>query len=117
MFLFSCRKIEGQGGASRVVGKVFVRDYDAFGNLKAEYYAHDERVYIIYGSEGNIYDDDFDTSFDGSYEFDFLRKGTYKVFAYQDCNTCPSGEEVVMEIVEVTENKSTVVVPDLILNK
>jgi hypothetical protein len=114
---FSCKKIEGQGGSSEIVGNVIIRDYDALGNLIAEYPAQDERVHIVYGAEDNYYDDDYDTSFDGSYRFEFLTKGTYKLFVYQKCNSCPSGDEEVIEVITIDNNKSTVVVPDLIINK
>lgn len=114
---FGCKKVEGEGGSSEIVGKVIIRDYDAFGDLIAEYPAQDERVHIIYGTEDNYYDNDYDTSFDGSYRFQFLTKGTYKVFVYQKCNSCPSGDEEVLEVVTIDANKSTVVVPDLIIEK
>lgn len=42
----------------------------------------DEDVYIIYGNEDEIYDDNVKTNFDGSFEFNNLRKGKYKLFAY-----------------------------------
>lgn len=114
---YSCKKVEGEGGSSEIVGKVIIRDYDAFGDLIAEYPAKDERVHIIYGTDDNYYDDDYDTSFDGSYRFQFLTKGTYKIFVYQNCNSCPSGEEEVLEVITIDNNKSTVVAPDLIIEK
>lgn len=113
----SCKKVEGEGGSSEIVGQVIIKDYDAFGNLIAEYPAQDERVHIIYGTETNYYDDDYDTSFDGSYRFQFLTKGTYQVFVYQNCNNCPSGEEEVLQVVTIDNNNSTVVAPDLIIEK
>lgn len=115
--LNACKKVEGQGGSSEIVGKVIIRDYDAFGDLIAEYPAKDERVHIIYGTDDNYYDDDYDTSFDGSYRFQFLTKGTYQVFVYQKCNGCPSGDEEVLEVITIENNKSTVVAPDLIIEK
>ena len=42
----------------------------------------DEDVYIVYGDEDDIYDDNVKTNFDGTFEFNNLRKGKYKVFAY-----------------------------------
>tara|TARA_B100000508_G_scaffold137355_1_gene131630 strand:- start:154211 stop:154606 length:396 start_codon:yes stop_codon:yes gene_type:complete len=118
LFSFSsCKKVEGEGGSSEIVGKVIIRDYDAFGDLIAEYPAQDERVHIIYGTEDNYYDDDYDTSFDGTYRFQFLTKGTYKIFVYQNCNSCPSGDEEVLEVVTIENNNSSVVAPDLIIEK
>lgn len=116
-FSIGCKKIEGEGGSSTIIGKVYVEDYDAFGELIAEYYEADEDVFIIYGEESNIYNDDFSTSHDGSYRFEYLTKGTYQIFAYQKCAECPSGEEPVIKTVEIKDNNSTVVVPDLVIRK
>jgi hypothetical protein len=114
---YSCKKVEGEGGSSEIIGKVIIRDLDGLGNLIDEYPAQDQRVYIIYGDDDNIYDDDFDTSFDGSFRFQFLTKGTYTLFVYEDCNSCPSGERAVTRTVEIDENNATVEVADLIIKK
>jgi hypothetical protein len=42
----------------------------------------DEDVYIIYGDEDDIFDDNVKTNYDGTFKFSNLRKGSYKVFAY-----------------------------------
>jgi hypothetical protein len=42
----------------------------------------DEDVYIVYGDNDEIYDDNIKTSYDGTFKFNNLRKGSYKVFAY-----------------------------------
>tara|TARA_B100000809_G_scaffold266703_1_gene330874 strand:+ start:3975 stop:4736 length:762 start_codon:yes stop_codon:yes gene_type:complete len=42
----------------------------------------DEDVYIIYGDDDDIFDDNVKTNFDGTFKFSNLRKGSYKVFAY-----------------------------------
>ena len=104
----SCTKIEGPGGSSSIVGKVRVEVYDIGGTLINEYDAPGEDIYLIYGENDTFYDDDVETSYDGTFEFNFLQKGKYQLFVYQDCNTCPSGEEAVLVDVEITDNKSTV---------
>jgi hypothetical protein len=43
-----------------------------------------ENVYIIYGSDNGAFDDNTKTSFDGTFKFDNLRKGSYQVFAYSE---------------------------------
>ncbi len=123
-FLLSCEKDEGQGGTSTIRGKVIVHNFDS-GYQEPEpreiYGAADEKVYIIYGPDGTTYDDDFDTSYDGSYEFKHLQKGTYKVFVYSKDSTgaylqTPSvHDKAVFATVEITSNGSTVDVPDLII--
>jgi hypothetical protein len=59
---------------------------------------------VIYGNEEgeSYFDDDIETSFDGSFEFNFLEPGNYQVFVYEDCNTCLSGKEE--KIIDVTIN-------------
>ena len=77
-----CLKDAGEGGTSTITGKVYAYDYDAeMLNLRAQYYAPDEDVFIIYGSD-TIYSDDTKTNFDGTYRFQYLRPGTYTIFAY-----------------------------------
>lgn len=101
----SCKKVEGPGGSSTIKGKVFATK-QSNGNT---YFLANEDVYIIYGGSDSFYDDRVKTSYDGSFEFNFLRKGTYQVFVYSDCNgaDCPSGEEHKLVSVNISKNKST----------
>jgi len=112
----SCKKEEGVGGTSTITGKIYAKEFSSAGNLLAEYYAQEERVYIIYG-DGTAYDNDYRTSYDGSYKFQFLNKGTYKVFCYSNCDTCASGSIAVIKEVEITSNNSTVEVEDIVIRK
>lgn len=109
-FLFlgsGCTKIEGPGGAATIKGKVHVTEYDGAGNEINNYFAPKFDVFIIYGNEEgeNFYDDDVETSFDGSFEFNFLEVGNYKIFVYEDCNTCFSGKSEQVIPVELTGKK------------
>lgn len=82
--LISCNKGEGTGGEGTIKGKVFVKEYDNnFETLQRIIPAADEDVFIIYGNNSSI-GDRVKSSFDGSYQFDFLRDGKYKVYAYSD---------------------------------
>ena len=108
-----CTKPEGEGGTSVIYGKVYAYDYNNSGVLLSEYYLADEDVFIIYGDDDNYHDDSYNTSFDGSFRFQYLRKGTYTVFVYSDCDTCSSGTETVSLTVEITENNQDVVLNDL----
>ena len=105
--LQSCSKVEGPGGSSSIVGKIHVNVYDVAGNLINDYDAQDEDVYLIYGSEGSFYDDDVKTSYDGTFEFNYLQKGTYQLFIYEDCNSCASGKKAVIVDVEIIDKKTT----------
>ena len=102
-----CKKVEGPGGSSTIKGKVFIQKYSTSGNLISEYFAQDEDVYLIYGNTDTFYDDDVKTSYDGTFEFNYLQKGDYKVFVYSDCSTCPSGKEVIIESINISGRKST----------
>ena len=106
----SCNKVEGPGGSSSIKGKLHALVHDGAGNLINEYDLHDYDVYIIYGNdtEETFYNDDVKTSYDGSFEFNYLEKGSYRLFAYEKCVSCPSGKDVVMLDVEITDKKSTV---------
>jgi len=84
----SCEKEAGEGGTSRISGKVYQIQFDAsFQTVVDTVPASDEDVYIIYGAESSAYDDDYKSSFDGSFKFEFLQKGKYRLFAYSDDST------------------------------
>ena len=79
--LYSCSKEEGEGGRSSISGKVHMTDVTGF-NSGDEYDVPEYDVYIIYGDQDNVYDDKMKTNYDGTFEFENLREGTYRVFAY-----------------------------------
>ena len=116
-FLNSCSKYEGQGGAANIKGIVIEQKYNSLGNVIASYPAPNQSLYIIYGSENSFYDDDLKSSFDGSFEFRYLRKGTYRVFTYEDCNTCPSGKKEVISEVEITKKNQEVIMDTIYIKK
>jgi len=123
----SCAKDEGEGGTSTIKGKVMLKKYDnGYHTLLSESPAPDENVFIIYGSDHDTYDNDYKTSYNGEYEFKYLQKGTYKIFAY---TTDTSGVSVtgyidenkpkipVFATVEISKNGSTVTAPELTILK
>ncbi|MFM6934885.1 MAG: hypothetical protein ACKOXP_05535 [Flavobacteriales bacterium] len=99
----SCKKVEGPGGGAVIKGILVEQKYNALGNVIAEYPAANQSVYLIYGTADQFYDDDIKTSYDGSFVFNYLQKGTYTVFAYEDDATQPSGKNVVKNSFEITE--------------
>ena len=109
----SCSKVEGPGGSSSITGKLNAVLHDGFWNETAEYDLAKEDVYIIYGDENTTYDDDVETSYDGTFKFEYLEPGTYQVFVYDkvapsELVNYPSGKKVKILTVEITEKKSTV---------
>ena len=113
----SCKKVEGKGGSSVITGKIRAEVYDAAGNLLAEYDIAKEEVYIIYGGESTIYNDRVRTSYDGSFQFEFLEKGNYQIFVYSKDITVPSGKTVVLVDANITKNKSTIDLGTIVINK
>lgn len=115
-FFTGCNSMPGDGGTSTISGKIFVESYNLSGILFQEYYGPDERVYIIYG-DGTAFDDETKTSYDGSYEFSFLRKGTYTIYCYSDCPICNGLTEPKIITVEITDNHQNITVEDIIIEK
>jgi len=117
LLTISCEKEEGVGGTSTITGKVKVREYNGnFTYLIGEYYAGDEDVYIIYGDDA-VYGDKFTTNYDGTYRFDYLREGTYTIFAYsKDSAAYPLDKKTaVIREVTITGKNQEVEVEDIIV--
>jgi hypothetical protein len=118
IFVFqSCSKEPGEGGTSSITGKIYVRDWNAsFTTLLGEYYAMEQRVYLIYGDD-QFYGNDVRTHFDGTYRFDGLKKGTYHVYVYSKDSTQTVASEFITEMrtVEITSNNQHIVLDDIII--
>jgi hypothetical protein len=120
IIIFSCcSKYEGQGGAATIKGVVIEQKYNSLNNPipNGSYPAADQDVFIIYGADNSFYDDDIKTSFDGSFEFRYMRKGTYRIFTYEDCNTCPSGKKEVIKEVEISEKNQELLMDTIYIKK
>ena len=115
MFFSSCRKVEGPGGSVTIKGVVIERNH--VGTSIFEYPAADQDVYIIYGSENSFYDDDVSTSYDGSFEFRYLQKGDYQIFAYQDNPFVASGTDEVLVQVNASENNQVIILDTIYIDK
>ena len=111
----SCRKVEGPGGSVTIKGVVVERNH--VGTSIFEYPAADQDVYIIYGSENSFYDDDVSTSYDGSFEFRYLQKGDYQIFAYQDNPSVASGTDEVLVQVNASENNQVIILDTIYIDK
>ena len=123
-FLYGCEKTEGPGGTSTIKGKIIVHDFDAAFQSAVPisiFPAIDHDIFILYGLDHTTYDDDYKTSYDGSYEFKYLQKGHYRLFAYSKDSTgakigFPKGDDIPVFIdVEITSNGTVVIGPDLII--
>jgi len=69
----SCKHEEGKGGLATIKGKVYAKDYNSNGVLVDEGYLGSVKVYISKHGDPNYFDD-YDTSYDGSYQFNFYMK-------------------------------------------
>jgi hypothetical protein len=124
-FLFSaCNSGPGPGGQASITGKVYTQ-----GNWNSSctvyidsttgfvpFYSPDEDVYLIYGTDPT-YGDHVKTAPNGTFQFNYLRKGKYTVYVYsKDCSVS-AGKVSVSASVEITEKKQAVVLTDLKINK
>ena len=85
--LNGCKKFEGQGGRSKITGKLTINEKLYINGALAQtvsYSGATEDVYIVYGTHDSIFDDKVECNYDGSFSFDFLFPGTYTVFAYNE---------------------------------
>lgn len=121
LLLNSCKKEAGEGGTSFIKGRVYAKYYNKNFTLLADSaYAPDIDIYIIYGDDFS-YGERKRTSYNGTYEFKYLQKGTYKIFAYTRDSTGTyrnlvnqyANDLPVIQEVEITKNKQTVEVPDI----
>lgn len=110
----SCSKDEGFGGLATIKGKVYGKDYNSSGALVGEGYVGDFKVYISQHGNPNYFDR-VDSSYDGSYEFRFLQKGTYDVWVFGDCDSCTWDQVYALETVEITSKRQIVEVDDLVI--
>lgn len=117
--LYSCSKVEGKGGSSTVKGIVIEQLYNSIGNpiSGGNYEAADQDVFLVYGNEDTFYDDDLKTSFDGSFVFNYLQKGKYTLFVYEDCNDCPSGKKEILIPFEITERNQIINLDTIVIKK
>lgn len=106
--LSSCKKVEGPGGSSTITGVLSADLYNTAGTKIGEYPKANEDVFIIYGEGSTVYSDKATTSYDGTFKFDYLEKGKYSIYVYEDCTTCPDGKQVKLVSSEIVKNKSTV---------
>ncbi len=102
--LFSCSKEEGEGGRSSITGTVHMSDIT--GGNQGEYNAPEYDVYIVYGDENTVYDDDMKTNYDGTFEFKNLREGNYSIYAYTLDASAASGVTTVFKTASIGKDET-----------
>ena len=136
ILLFACKKESGEGGTSVIEGKVYkihtyesvINEFDSLGYIDTTYKIIDtlyhqldagKDVFIIYSDdETAIYDDEFETDYNGRYSFEFLRKGKYTIYTYADSSDVNTTYEYpVFRHIEIKSNNSTNNVADFVIEK
>jgi len=105
----ACNKSEGTGGRATIKGKIKAKYTDTLGQVVDSYGAQMHDVFIIYGDDNDTYNDDFETSHDGSFEFNFLNKGNYEIFTFSECSSCEKGQDSLILIPVTIENSREIV--------
>ena len=109
--LFACKKGPGDGGRASIKGKVFTVNYNSSFTVPQDSgYLGAQKVYIIYGDETAVGDNQ-DSNNDGGFEFNFLRKGKYKVYVFTKTLVNHLDSAVVKEVT-ITDRTQTVEIPD-----
>ena len=115
----SCKKNPGEGGFASIEGKVYLKNYDpTFTIIQSQYYLPGETVYIIYGT-GSENGNTVKTSYDGSFKFNYLQKGKYKVYVLGKDSAAPNKgnpKETLIEI-NITEKKQKLNLGDIVILK
>ena len=121
----ACEKSAGEGGTSMIEGqvyKVFTFQNPTTGAWDTSYFQLDagRDVFIVYADDKDeLYDDKFDTDYNGKYHFEYLRKGEYTIYTYADStdNSNVKHEYPVFKQITISSNNSTNTVGDFIIEK
>ena len=120
----SCTKEAGEGGTSVIQGqvyKIYTFQNSITGEIDTLYFQLDagKDVFIIYSDdETAIYDDEFETDYNGRYRFEFLRKGDYTIYTYSDSsNVNTTYDYPVFRHIEIKSNNSTNNLDDFVIEK
>lgn len=120
----SCEKPAGEGGTSVIEGqvyKIFTFQNPTTGLIDTTYFLLDagKDVFIIYGDDkSEVYDDKFETDYNGKYHFEYLRKGDYTIYIHADSSDVDMTYTFpVFKHVTISSNNSTNTVADFVIEK
>lgn len=124
-FMTSCDKDPGEGGTSSINGevyKIFTFQNPNTGNWDTSYYQLDagKDVFIIYSdNQSEIYDDKFETDYNGRYHFEYLRNGEYTIYTYADSSDASNVryDYPVFRNVKITSSNSIITAKDFVIEK
>ena len=133
----SCKKDAGEGGTSVIEGQVYklftfdnvANEFDSLGNIDTTYLVLDtlyyqldsgKDVFIIYSNdEGVVYDDKFETDYNGRYRFEYLRKGEYTIYTYADSTDVDmiNYDYPIFKNITIQDNNSVNIVADFVIER
>lgn len=120
----ACDKPAGEGGTSVIEGQVyktFTFQNPTTGLIDTTYFLLDagKDVFIIYGDDkSEVYDDKFETDYNGKYHFEYLRKGDYTIYIHADSSDVDMTYTFpVFKHVTISSNNSTNTVADFVIEK
>ena len=120
----ACTKEAGEGGTSVIQGQVYkihTFQNSTTGEIDTLYFQLDagKDIFIIYSDdETDIYDDEFETDYNGRYRFEFLRKGKYTIYTYADSSDVNTTYDFpVFRHIEIKSNNSTNNLDDFVIEK
>ena len=118
----ACTKEAGEGGTSVIQGQVYkihTFQNSTTGEIDTLYFQLDagKDIFIIYSDdETDIYDDEFETDYNGRYRFEFLRKGNYTIYTYADSSDVNTTYDYpVFRHIEIKSNNSTNNLDDFVI--
>jgi len=103
-FFSSCSTEPGSGGVASITGKVYGYQVNMFGTRLDSGYVADQRVYLAYGDHV-VADEDTRTSFNGSFQFSQLKKGSYTVWVVSECFGCPMDQYIDKKTITISETR------------
>ena len=109
LLFISCDKTPGYGGNCGITGVVKIRKFNSdYSVLREETVLANADVYIVF-QDGQGYGDKVKTSYDGSFNFNHLVPGDYKLFIYSNDTTLVSSSQIPITIpVKISKNKELV---------
>ena len=120
----ACEKNAGEGGTSLIDGRVlyFTTSYNPQTSVNDTHYypKAGKDVYIIYSDdEGSVYDDKFETDYNGRYHFEYLRKGDYIIYTYADStdNSNVKYEYPIFKNISIISDNSTNTTEDFVIEE
>ena len=124
-FMTSCDKDPGEGGTSSINGevyKIFTFQNPITGNWDTSYYQLDagKDVFIIYSdNQSEIYDDKFETDYNGRYHFEYLRNGNYTIYTYADSTDVSNVryDYPVFRNIKITSSNSIMTAKDFVIEE